>query len=88
MESIDKQLNAVKTGQPIKKAPAKKPVKAPVKKPKPIVKPKPKIELAEYEKLRIIPLRKYAKKRGIRNWNRKTRRGLITALKLKAGKNE
>jgi hypothetical protein len=79
MTDIDKQLEKVK-GKGKAKAPAK-PKAQP--KPKPKAAPKPKKETAEYETMRIVPLRRYAKKLGVKRWNTRTRSGLITAIKAK-----
>jgi len=66
----------------------KKTVKKPVKKiaPKATAKPKPvqkKPEPVNFERLKIRELRRLAKKKGVRRWNTRTRRGLYTALRAK-----
>ena len=65
---------------PKPKAPAKPKTapKVPVE-----VKPVQKPKRVEFEKMRIVALRKFAKKNGIKRWSTRTRRGLYSALRKK-----
>ena len=85
MENIDKQLEAVKTGKPVEKPKLKPKVKPKVKsvpKPKPRAMKKPK-RPENMDSMHIRELRKYAKGIGVVGWNRKMRRGLVSAIKRK-----
>lgn len=77
--SIDQQLKAVQEKKPVSKPKPRVKPKAPPK--VTTAKPKPKKDLAVYETMRTVRLRKYAHKRGVRHAMTRPRLGIIIALR-------
>jgi hypothetical protein len=78
--SIDQQFKALQDKKPVlKPKPKAEPKSAPKVTSK--SKPRPKKDLAVYETMRTVQLRKYAKKRGVRHAMTRPRLGLVIALR-------